>query len=110
MSRRVQIAGLALAALLVAACSSLPDKPVREVQYDFGPVPAAQAPAAAGVAITNPGTATFIADAFASASVGAAVANAFIDGIQQPLDSRQTRLLQRYRYLPRRELPEAYRH
>ena len=34
----------------------------------------------------------------------------FIDGIQQPLDSRQTKLLQRYRHLPRRELPEAYRH
>ena len=34
----------------------------------------------------------------------------YIDGVQQPLDSRQTRLLQRYRYLPRRELPEAYRH
>lgn len=34
----------------------------------------------------------------------------YIDGAAQPLDSRQTRLLQRYRYLPRRELPEAYRH
>jgi imidazolonepropionase-like amidohydrolase len=34
----------------------------------------------------------------------------YIDGIQQPLDSRQTRLLQRYRHLPRRDLPEAYRH
>ncbi len=34
----------------------------------------------------------------------------FIDGVQQPLDSRQTKLLQRYRHLPRRELPEAYRH
>ena len=34
----------------------------------------------------------------------------FIDGVEQPLDSRQTKLLQRYRYLPRRELPEAYRH
>ena len=34
----------------------------------------------------------------------------FIDGVAQPLDTRQTRLLQRYRYLPRRELPEAYRH
>jgi len=34
----------------------------------------------------------------------------YIDGVAQPLDSRQTKLLQRYRYLPRRELPEAYRH
>jgi len=34
----------------------------------------------------------------------------FIDGVRQPLDTRQTRLLQRYRYLPRRDLPEAYRH
>ena len=34
----------------------------------------------------------------------------FIDGVQQPLDSRQTKLLQRYRHLPRRDLPEAYRH
>ncbi len=34
----------------------------------------------------------------------------FIDGVAQPLDTRQSKLLQRYRYLPRRELPEAYRH
>jgi cytosine/adenosine deaminase-related metal-dependent hydrolase len=34
----------------------------------------------------------------------------FIDGIRQPLETHQTRLLQRYRYLPRRDLPEAYRH
>jgi imidazolonepropionase-like amidohydrolase len=34
----------------------------------------------------------------------------FIDGVRQPLDTHQTRLLDRYRYLPRRELPEAYRH
>lgn len=34
----------------------------------------------------------------------------FIDGVRQPLETRQTRLLQRYRYLPRRDLPEAYRH
>jgi len=34
----------------------------------------------------------------------------FIDGVQQPLESHQTRLRDRYRYLPRRELPEAYRH
>lgn len=42
---------------------------------------------------------------------GASAAEAvFIDGVRQPLDSHQTRLLQRYRYLPRRDLPEAYRH
>ena len=34
----------------------------------------------------------------------------FIDGVQQPLDDHQSRLLERYRYLPRRDLPEAYRH
>lgn len=34
----------------------------------------------------------------------------FIDGIQQPLVTHQSRLLERYRYLPRRDLPEAYRH
>jgi hypothetical protein len=34
----------------------------------------------------------------------------FIDGVRQPLDTHQTRLLERYRYLPRRDLPEAYRH
>jgi len=34
----------------------------------------------------------------------------FIDGVRQPLDDHQSRLLQRYRYLPRRDLPEAYRH
>jgi imidazolonepropionase-like amidohydrolase len=34
----------------------------------------------------------------------------FIDGIRQPLETHQTRLLERYRYLPRRDLPEAYRH
>jgi|tagenome__1003787_1003787.scaffolds.fasta_scaffold20902703_2 imidazolonepropionase-like amidohydrolase len=34
----------------------------------------------------------------------------FIDGIRQPLETHQTRLLDRYRYLPRRDLPEAYRH
>jgi imidazolonepropionase-like amidohydrolase len=33
----------------------------------------------------------------------------FIDGVRQPLDTHQTKLLDRYRYLPRRELPEAYR-
>lgn len=34
----------------------------------------------------------------------------FIDGVRQPIDTHQTKLLQRYRYLPRRDLPEAYRH
>jgi hypothetical protein len=35
----------------------------------------------------------------------------FIDGIRQPLETHQTRLRDRYRYLPgRRDLPEAYRH
>jgi imidazolonepropionase-like amidohydrolase len=34
----------------------------------------------------------------------------YIDGVRQPLATRQSKLLDRYRYLPRRELPEAYRH
>jgi imidazolonepropionase-like amidohydrolase len=34
----------------------------------------------------------------------------FIDGVRQPLDDHQSRLRDRYRYLTRRELPEAYRH
>ncbi|HEY8591400.1 MAG TPA: amidohydrolase family protein [Sphingomicrobium sp.] len=34
----------------------------------------------------------------------------YIDGVRQPLETRQTRLLQRYRDLQRRDLPEAYRH
>jgi imidazolonepropionase-like amidohydrolase len=34
----------------------------------------------------------------------------FIDGVRQPLETHQTRLLERYRYVPRRDLPEAYRH
>jgi imidazolonepropionase-like amidohydrolase len=34
----------------------------------------------------------------------------FIDGVRQPLETHQTRLLQRYRDLSRRDLPEAYRH
>jgi imidazolonepropionase-like amidohydrolase len=42
---------------------------------------------------------------------GASAAEAvFIDGVRQPLDTHQTRLRDRYRYLPRRDLPEAYRH
>jgi imidazolonepropionase-like amidohydrolase len=34
----------------------------------------------------------------------------YIDGVRQPLENHQTRLLQRYRDLSRRDLPEAYRH
>jgi len=34
----------------------------------------------------------------------------YIDGVRQPLEDHQTRLRDRYRYLPRRDLPEAYRH
>jgi len=34
----------------------------------------------------------------------------YIDGVRQPLETHQTRLLQRYRDLSRRQLPEAYRH
>lgn len=34
----------------------------------------------------------------------------YIDGVRQPLDDHQTRLRDRYRYLGRRDLPEAYRH
>jgi imidazolonepropionase-like amidohydrolase len=34
----------------------------------------------------------------------------FIDGVRQPLETHQTRLMQRYRDLNRRDLPEAYRH
>jgi len=34
----------------------------------------------------------------------------FIDGLSQPLETHQTKLRDRYRYLPRRDLPEAYRH
>ena len=34
----------------------------------------------------------------------------YIDGVQQPLVTRQTRLRDRYRGLQRRELPETYRH
>ena len=33
----------------------------------------------------------------------------YIDGVRQPLDTHQTKLRDRYRYLPRRDLPEAYR-
>jgi cytosine/adenosine deaminase-related metal-dependent hydrolase len=34
----------------------------------------------------------------------------FIDGVRQPLVTHQTRLRDRYRHLPRRELPEGFRH
>jgi imidazolonepropionase-like amidohydrolase len=34
----------------------------------------------------------------------------FIDGVRQPLDTHQTRLRDRYRHLPRQQLPEVYRH
>ncbi|MBA2467648.1 MAG: amidohydrolase family protein [Sphingomonas sp.] len=34
----------------------------------------------------------------------------YIDGVRQPLDNHQTRLRDRYRYLPRRDLPEGYRY
>jgi imidazolonepropionase-like amidohydrolase len=34
----------------------------------------------------------------------------FIDGVKQPLETHQTRLMERYRDLQRRNLPEAYRH
>jgi imidazolonepropionase-like amidohydrolase len=34
----------------------------------------------------------------------------YIDGVRQPLETRQTRLRDRYRDLSRRDLPEAYRH
>ena len=42
--------------------------------------------------------------------VTSAAEQVFIDGVHQPLDNHQTRLRDRYRYLPRRDLPEAYRH
>ncbi len=42
--------------------------------------------------------------------VTSAAEQVFIDGVRQPLENHQTRLLERYRYLPRGELPEAYRH
>lgn len=34
----------------------------------------------------------------------------YIDGVRQPLETHQTKLMQRYRDLNRRDLPEAYRH
>ena len=44
-----------------------------------------------------------------SARGPSAAEQVYIDGVRQPLETHQTRLLQRYRYLPRRDLPEAYR-
>jgi imidazolonepropionase-like amidohydrolase len=38
-----------------------------------------------------------------------AAESVFIDGVEQPLTSHQTKLRDRYRHLPRRDLPEAYR-
>lgn len=55
MMRALRIATLAAAALL-AGCSSLPDKPVRESLYDFGPLPAGEAvvPSPGGVPLVLP--------------------------------------------------------
>jgi imidazolonepropionase-like amidohydrolase len=39
-----------------------------------------------------------------------AAEHVFIDGVEQPLETHQTRLFERYRYLPRTDLPKAYRH
>jgi hypothetical protein len=46
-------------------------------------------------------------DPLEAASAAEAV---YIDGVRQPRGTHQTRLLQRYRDLNRRDLPEAYRH
>jgi imidazolonepropionase-like amidohydrolase len=42
--------------------------------------------------------------------VASAAEAVFIDGVRQPLDTHQTRLRDRYRHLPRQQLPEVYRH
>jgi imidazolonepropionase-like amidohydrolase len=42
--------------------------------------------------------------------VASAAEMVFIDGVRQPLETHQTRLRDRYRHLPRRDLPEGYRH
>ena len=39
-----------------------------------------------------------------------AAEHVYIDGVEQPLRTHQTRLLERYRYLPRTDLPPSYRH
>ena len=42
--------------------------------------------------------------------VTSAAEQVFIDGVRQPPETHQTRLMERYRDLNRRDLPEAYRH
>lgn len=42
--------------------------------------------------------------------VTSAAERVFIDGVEQPLDDHQSRLLERYRDLTRRDLPKAYTH
>jgi imidazolonepropionase-like amidohydrolase len=42
--------------------------------------------------------------------VTSAAEQVFIDGVQQPLETHQARLLERYRDLTRGDLPEAFRH
>jgi imidazolonepropionase-like amidohydrolase len=42
--------------------------------------------------------------------VTSAAEQVYIDGVQQPLETHQSRLLQRYRNLVRGELPKAYTH
>jgi imidazolonepropionase-like amidohydrolase len=39
-----------------------------------------------------------------------AAEHVYIDGVEQPLQTHQTRLFERYRYLPRTDLPKSYRH
>jgi imidazolonepropionase-like amidohydrolase len=41
--------------------------------------------------------------------VTSAAEQVFIDGVKQPMQTHQTRLLERYRNLPRGDLPKAYR-
>jgi imidazolonepropionase-like amidohydrolase len=42
--------------------------------------------------------------------VTSAAEQVYIDGVQQPLETHQSRLLERYRNLPRGDLPKAYTH
>jgi imidazolonepropionase-like amidohydrolase len=42
--------------------------------------------------------------------VTSAAEQVFIDGVKQPMQTHQTRLLERYRDLQRTDLPKAYRH